>query len=68
MENFYYVQFLTRHGFDSDYVEADTAADACNKIRAEFGYELVSVSVRKTLYKEWNYELSVSGDCLSHSH
>jgi hypothetical protein len=67
--NGYTCHALTRHGFDSEiFVYADSAAEACQKVRAEFEGELVSVSVRKTAYKEWSYDLSVSGDCLSHSH
>jgi hypothetical protein len=64
MENYFYAQYLTRHGFGNDYVEADSAAEACQKIREEFGYELVSVSVRKTLYKEWNCNQTISGECM----
>lgn len=66
--NGYTVQILTRHGFQTEYVWADSMAEAIAEIRSEFGYELVSVAIRKTAYKEWNYSVSVSGQCLTHSH
>lgn len=66
--NGYTVQILTRHGFQTEFVYGDSMSEALAKIRSEFGYELVSVSIRKTAYKEWNYDLSVAGECLSHSH
>ena len=62
--NGYTAQILTRQGFDIEYVWADSMAEAISQIRSEFGYELVSVSVRKTLYKEWNCNQTISGECM----
>ncbi len=59
----YTVHALTRYGFQiQNYVEADSAEEAGNLIRSEFDSEVVSVSVRKALYKEWIRELTVSGE------
>lgn len=61
--NQYTALILTRDGFDEEYLEAETAAEAIAQIRAEFGYDLVSVAIRKQLYKEWRCNLTISGAC-----
>lgn len=67
MTNAYTCHALTRHGFDSDiYVYADTAAEASKLVRQEFGGELVSVSIRKTVYGESDCFQTVGGACINH--
>jgi hypothetical protein len=61
--NYYTAQILTRDGFQEEYLEAETAAEAIAQVRAEFGYDLVSVAIRKQLYKEWRCNLTVAGEC-----
>jgi hypothetical protein len=61
--NYYTAQILTREGFEEEYLEAETAAEAIAQVRAMFGYDLVSVAIRKQLYKEWRCNLTVAGVC-----
>jgi hypothetical protein len=62
-ERMFLVTALTREGFEDSYEWADTAADAVAKVRAEFGYDLVSVSARRALYAEWDCNQTISGEC-----
>ena len=61
--NQYTALILTRDGFEEEYLEAETAAEAIAQVREEFGYELVSVAIRKQLYKEWRCNLNIAGAC-----
>lgn len=63
-EKMFTVTTLTRHGFDSETIWADSAADAIAQVRAEFGYEPVSVSVRRALYAEWDCNQTIAGACM----
>jgi hypothetical protein len=62
-EKMFFVTALTRDGFEDSYEWADTAAEAIAKVRAEFGYDLLSVSVRRALYGEWKCNQTISGQC-----
>lgn len=66
-EKMFMVTTLTRDGFDDDLVWADSAADAIAQVRAEFGYEPVSVMVRRALYAEWDCNQTIAG-CVCNKH
>lgn len=64
-ETMFLVTTLTRHGFEDEYVWADSAAEAIRQVRNLFGYEPVSVSVRRALYAEWDCNQTIAG-CVCH--
>jgi hypothetical protein len=61
--NMFSVTTLTRHGFDEELIWANSATEAIAQVRAEFGYEPVTVSVRRALYAEWDCNQTISGAC-----
>lgn len=54
----YTVTILTRLGFTDEMVLADTATDAINLMRKEWGLDAISFSARKSVYGEHECDIS----------
>ena len=53
--NWYSLTVLTLNGFVEEYAEGETAFEAIQFIRNEYGLDARSISVRKAFYTEWRW-------------